>query len=68
MKKIFEKFCSENAKGDRDAARIFYKMAETYILMDIYKLEFKRILNKDEDYIKQINRINIYNLLFQMWD
>ena len=35
--------CINNGKGERDAARLFYKIAEAYILMDEYKLDFKSI-------------------------
>ncbi len=40
MKKKFDKFCSNKLNGDKDAARLYFKIIETYILMDEYNIDF----------------------------
>jgi hypothetical protein len=68
MKTKFDKFCSSKINGDRDAARLYFKIVETYILMDEYNIDFYSILNKKVDHLEQIRKENLYDFLFQMWD
>lgn len=64
MKRKFEIFCKDINKGEREAAKLFYKIAEAYILMEVYHLNINCILNEDEEYLNQLKRISIYNLYF----
>ena len=34
-----EKFCKSNKKADRDGAKLFFKILEAYILIDLYKID-----------------------------
>ena len=39
MKTKFNKFCSNKLNGDREAARLYFKIVETYILMYEYNID-----------------------------
>ena len=39
LKMNFEAFCGNMLKGKRDAAKLFFKIAEAYILMEEYNLD-----------------------------
>ena len=55
-------------KGEKVAAKLFFKIVEAYILMEIYNLDQECIFKQKDEYLNHIGRMNIYNLLFYIWD
>jgi hypothetical protein len=39
MKTKFDKFCSNKLNGDRDAAKLYFKIVETYVFMGEYNID-----------------------------
>ena len=54
--------------GEKDGARLFFKIAEAYALMEVYNFSLDSILNQSNEYIEKIKTINICRLYYRMWD
>ena len=41
-------------KGEGDGARLFFKIAEAYALMEVYNFSLNSILTQSKEYIEKI--------------
>ncbi len=68
MKNNFDKFCKNNKNGDRNAAKLFFKIVEAYLLTEKYKVNDDQILSKNDEHLQWTFGVNICKLIFKMWD
>ena len=54
--------------GERDGAKLFFKIAEAYALMDVYHFSLNSILTQSQEYLDKIKTVSICWLYYKMWD
>ena len=69
QKESFESFVTGTNRNlrNQEGATIFFKMIESYILIEEYDLSEKDIIGRSTKYLNETSKKSISNLLFKKW-
>ena len=69
QKESFESFVAATNRNlsNQEGANIFFKLVESYILMEEYDLSEQDITGKSEKYMNELSKKSISNLLMKKW-
>ena len=69
QKESFESFVTATNRNlrNQEGANIFFKLVESYILMEEYDLSEQDITGKSEKYLNELSKKSISNLLMKKW-